>query len=107
MIWALIGLAISHGISFVENYILGGEYKSGSLKKLMSKPYQRIVIMHIAILAGGFFVLKLNSPLPLLIVLILLKTFFDLYLHEKSHADKTIQKTAVSKKNKGFPPDIR
>jgi hypothetical protein len=85
MIWAVIGLAISHGISFVENYILGQEYKTSSLKKLMHRPYQRIIVMHIAILAGGIFVMKLNSPLPLLIALVLLKIFFDLHLHKKSH----------------------
>jgi len=75
MIWALIGLTISHGISFWENFILGGEYKTSSLKKLMHQPYQRIIVMHIAIIAGGIFVMKLNSPMPLMIILILLKIF--------------------------------
>jgi hypothetical protein len=89
MIWAVIGLTISHGISFWENYILGQEYKTSSLKRLMQQPYQRIIIMHIAIIASGIFVMKLNSPLPLLIILILLKIFFDLYLHRKSHRVKT------------------
>ncbi len=88
MIWAVIGLTISHGISFVENYILGQEYKTSSLKKLMHQPYQRIVVMHIAIIAGGIFVMKLNSPLPLMIILVVLKIFFDLYLHKKSHKVK-------------------
>ncbi|MFC1844816.1 DUF6498-containing protein [Thermodesulfobacteriota bacterium] len=88
MIWALLGLFISHGISFWENYILGQEYKTGSLKKLMHQPYQRIIVMHIAIIAGGIFVMQLNSPLPLLIILIMLKIFFDLYLHKKSHRPK-------------------
>jgi len=91
MIWAVIGLAISHGISFWENYILGQEYRTGSLKKLMHQPYQRIVVMHIAIIAGGIFVMQLNSPLPLLIILILLKIFFDLYLHKKSHRVKLLK----------------
>ena len=85
MIWAVIGLTISHGISFWENYILGQEYKTSTLKKLMHQPYQRIIVMHIAIIASGIFIMKLNSPLPLLIILIMLKIFFDLYLHRKSH----------------------
>lgn len=85
MIWAVIGLFISHGVSFVENYILGQEYKTSSLKNLMHQPYQRIIVMHIAILAGGIFVMQLDSPMPLLIALVLLKIFFDLHLHKKSH----------------------
>jgi Family of unknown function (DUF6498) len=89
MIWAVIGLTISHGVSFMENYILGGEYKTSSLKKLMHQPYQRIVVMHIAILAGGIFVMQLNSPLPLLIILVILKTAVDLYLHRRSHKETT------------------
>ena len=96
MIWAVIGLTISHGISFVENYILGMEYKTSSLKKLMHQPYQRIIIMHIAILAGGIFVMELDSPLPLMIILVLLKIIVDLYLHKKSHEVKP-QKTRDQK----------
>ncbi len=88
MIWAVIGLTISHGVSFVENYILGGEYKTGRLGDLMHKPYQRIIVMHIAILAGGIFVMKLDSPLPLMITLIIMKIAVDLYLHKKSHQKK-------------------
>ena len=85
MIWAVIGLTLSHGVSFVENYIIGGEYRKSSLKKLMHQPYQRIIIMHIAILAGGILVMQLNSPMPLLIILVLLKISVDIYLHNKSH----------------------
>jgi hypothetical protein len=54
----------------------------------MHQPYQRIVVMHIAIIVGGIFVMQLDSPLPLLIILILLKIFFDLYFHKKSHRVK-------------------
>ena len=99
MIWAVIGLTISHGVSFVENYIVGNEYKTSTLQKLMHQPYQRIIVMHIAILTGGIFVMKLDSPLPLMIILVLLKIFFDVHLHKKSHRIKT-QKT---KPGKGSP----
>jgi hypothetical protein len=51
----------------------------------MHQPYQRIIIMHLAILTGGILVMELNSPLPLLIILIGLKIAVDVYLHNKSH----------------------
>ncbi len=92
MIWAVIGLTISHGVSFMENYILGQEYKTSSLKKLMHQPYQRIIVMHIAILAGGVFVMTLDSPLPLLVILVLMKILVDLHLHKKSHTRQTKKK---------------
>jgi hypothetical protein len=99
MIWAVIGLTVSHGVSFVENYILGGEYKKSSLKILMHQPYKRIFVMHIAIIAGGIFVMKLNSPLPLLIILVLIKIGVDLYLHKQSHKVKS-QKIKIQEGNK-------
>ncbi len=92
MIWAVMGLFISHGVSFVENFILAQEYKTSSLQQLMHQPYQRIIIMHIAIIAGGILVLKLNSPLPLMIILVLLKITVDIHLHKKSHRIKTKEK---------------
>jgi hypothetical protein len=100
MIWAVLGLSISHGISFIENYILGNEFKTVSLKKLMHQPYQRIIVMHIAIIAGGIFVMQMNSPVPLMDILILLKIFFDLHLHKKSHrpTEKAGNKKAKNRK---------
>jgi len=92
MVWALLGLFISHGVSFVENFILGGEYRRSTIKDLMHQPYQRIMVMHIAIIAAGIFVMKFNSPMPMLVILILLKIIFDLFLHRKSHKQKTKKK---------------
>ena len=100
MIWAVIGLFISHSVSFIENYILGKEYETSTLSKLMQQPYQRIFVMHLAILGGGIFVMKRNSPVPLMIILILLKISFDLYLHKKSHrpAKQAKDKKDISRK---------
>jgi hypothetical protein len=52
----------------------------------MGQPYARIVVMHIAIIAGAFLTMTLQSPLPLLVVLIGLKIGLDVYLHMKEHA---------------------
>jgi len=79
--WAILGLAVSHGVSFVTNYIGKGEYQRVGLQQLMNQPYGRIVVMHLAILFGGFLVMALHSPTPALLLLVVLKTAFDLGSH--------------------------
>jgi hypothetical protein len=41
----------------------------------------------VAIIAGGFLVHKLGSPLPLLLILVAAKIGLDLKLHRRSHRD--------------------
>ena len=86
LLWPLIGLVISHGVSLIEHFFLQGERRRVTLKQLMAAPYGRIVILHVAILAGGIFVQKWGSPWPLLVVLVLLKTGLDVVLHRRSHS---------------------
>jgi len=86
MEWPLLALVVSHGVSFVQNFLLGREYAQLTVRKVMTQPYGRIVMLHVAIIAGGVFVLKLGSPLPLLIILVGFKIGLDLWLHRRSHA---------------------
>lgn len=83
--WPVLGLAVSHGLSFVKNFIWGQEYLTLKINEIMMRPYKRIVLMHVAIIAGGVFVMMLGSPVGLLCVLILLKIAMDIWLHAKSH----------------------
>jgi len=83
--WPVLGLAVSHGISFVKNFLYGQEYRSLKLNEIMMRPYKRIVLMQVAVIAGGVFVMKLGSPVALLCVLILLKIAMDVGLHVRSH----------------------
>jgi hypothetical protein len=86
MIGTLTVLFLSHGVSFVRNYLIGGEYASVNLLKLMiTGPYSRVVVMHIAVMAGAFGVMMLGSPLGGLAVLIVLKTAMDAKLHLWEH----------------------
>lgn len=80
---AVAAIFASHLYSFVTNYIGGGEYKRASLFLLMHRPYGRIVTMHLAIILGAGLVMWLGDALPMLLVLILIKTFLDIRLHEK------------------------
>jgi hypothetical protein len=83
--WPVLGLAVSHGISFVKNFLLGREYLSLKINQIMMRPYKRIVLMHVAIIAGGVLVMMLGSPVGLLCVLIFFKIGMDIWLHVKSH----------------------
>jgi hypothetical protein len=85
MEWPVLSLFASHGVSFIQNYLLGREYTSLSMENLMIRPYKRIAILHVAIIAGGMPVMVLGSPVPLLCILVLLKICLDIHLHMKSH----------------------
>jgi hypothetical protein len=75
------GIAISHLLSFRTNFIGGGEYLRTNTSQLMRRPYGRIVVLHIGIIAGGFLVSLLGDPVWALIVLIVIKTGIDLRMH--------------------------
>ena len=81
----LAALAASHLFSFFHNYLHRGEYRRASVADLMMKPYSRVVILHLAILLGGFAAMLLGSPLWVLLVLIAVKVALDLRAHVNEH----------------------
>jgi hypothetical protein len=83
--WAIAALLISHGASFLLHFLMGGERHRTTVNKLMMQPYSRVLIMHVAIIICGFFVIKLGSPLSMLVALVLVKTAMDIVLHRREH----------------------
>lgn len=71
---AFLGLFLSHGISFITNFIQRDEYKKAVAGQVFASPYGRIVMMHVAIIFGAI----IQSPL---LILVLAKTAFDLDAH--------------------------
>jgi hypothetical protein len=84
-LFAFVALVISHGISFVMNFLLADERDALTLRDLMGAPYGRIVVLHVAIILGGFAVMALGEPVALLVVLVLLKLGLDIKLHLREH----------------------
>ena len=84
-LWGCLALLISHGASFLLLFIGQQEYRHTTVKELMKAPYRRITVMHVAVIAGGFLVVRLGSPLGLLFALVALKTGMDIMLHNRSH----------------------
>jgi hypothetical protein len=83
--WGAIGLAISHGVSFLLNYIGRGEYRTARLGMLMFAPYARLVALHLTIIVGGMLSISLGSPIGSMIVLVAIKIALDLALHIREH----------------------
>lgn len=84
--WAALALFISHGFSLFQNYIGLGEYERSNLGGVMLQPYSRVVILHLTIIFGAFFLTILGSPLIGLIILIILKIALDLRAHLQEHS---------------------
>jgi hypothetical protein len=85
---ALLALFLSHGYSFVTNFLGRQEYKRRTVNHQMGEPYGRIMFMHLVLIFGGFLVMLLGSPAPVLIAVIGLKIWFDLRAHIKQHGGR-------------------
>jgi len=109
---ALASFTASHALSYSENFIDKREYERTDPTAQMFKPYARVVIMHIVILAGGTWAQEYGTTLYAFMLLIGLKTLVDLgsYLLEHSGSYRG-PRGAVAKKafleevSRGWPKD--
>lgn len=76
-----VALFLSHGASFFLNYIGRGEYVTASPSGQLASVYGRVVVLHLTIIFGAFVIALLGAPIGALLVLVVLKTAFDLGLH--------------------------
>lgn len=84
----LLALFISHGGSYVMNFLGNREYRESTPKEVMVAPYRRVVALHMTIIAGGVLVQWLGEPVYALALLVVLKIFLDVAAHRKSHREK-------------------
>ena len=80
---AVAAVFCSHWYSFFRNYIGRGEYKWASMPTLIFRPYARIAVMHAVVIFGAVLLTWFQSPMMMLLLLIALKIFIDLRLHQK------------------------
>ncbi len=83
---ALLGLVVSHGVSFVQHWWLGGERRRTGLQQAMMQPYPRVIVMHVTVLVGFGGALLLGAPALAIAVLVAVKTGVDLLAHRRQHA---------------------
>jgi hypothetical protein len=82
---ALAILFASHAFSFFNNFRGRQEYRGKTIKDQMSEPYNRIIFMHLVLILGGGLTLILGGAVPVLVLVIGLKIFFDVKAHLKEH----------------------
>ena len=82
---AIVALFVSHGWSFIENYLGRKEYESLTPGQAMALPYRRMMITHVALIVGGFFLIEKGQPLAGLVLLIAMKIVLDVIFHRQEH----------------------
>jgi hypothetical protein len=85
ILFGVLGLFISHGFSFFDNFLGKKEYLQISPQSAFISPYGRIVVMHLTILFGAFLVVIFRAPIMVLVLLIVLKIGLDIGAHQKEH----------------------
>jgi len=96
VVFAAVGLAISHGQSFWWNFLHGGEYRRTTAAALMFAPYKRLVALHITIIFGAFAVMFTGAPAAAVAVLVAIKTAIDLGLHLAEHRGELTPRGVVT-----------
>ena len=88
LIWSLLGLTFSHGVSMFVNFYGKGEYKTRTPNKQMFMPYTRILILHVVIVFSSLLAVAMGEGLATLVMLIGVKIGFDLAAHLVEHSEK-------------------
>ncbi len=83
--FAFLLLFVSHGISYIANFLGSQEYLHVSPAQQMSKPYSRIILLHVTILFGGFMAKLSGAKEGAIILMIFFKIVIDLILHVNEH----------------------
>lgn len=97
--WGAVALIVSHGFSFVWNYVGKGEYREATLEALMKQPYGRVVVLHLVILVSGFVVMALGMPMVGLVLLVVLKIGLDIRAHLAEH--RRVERASTSSSHLG------
>lgn len=95
---AVTVLFLSHGISFILNYIKRQEYKRDNILKLLFLPYARMFLVSVVVALGltaTVAVPSLNRMTVFSVSVILLKLFADLLSHIWEHKAKNSRELDV------------
>jgi len=85
ILWALLGMIISHGLSYRFNFLGKKEYLNKEPNLQVMQPYPRIIVMHLTVMVAAWIAIMFDASLATLIVMIIIKIALDLLAHLKEH----------------------
>jgi hypothetical protein len=79
VVWlVLIAFVYEHGSTFYRDFIKSGKYRQTHPAMQMFAPYGRIVVLHLAILGGGFLLVLVGLPRLTVLLLVAFKIVYEL-----------------------------
>jgi len=85
LVWPRVAVLVSHGVSFVGDFLASGESRTAAIGELMMRPYGRVVILHVTIVLGGFMAVLLGPSLGVLLLFVTVKIVADVVTHLRVH----------------------
>jgi len=85
---AALVLLISHGVSFVLNFLIRGEYKRSNVLILLVKPYARMILVLVVMVLGfiaTYYTNDLTGATGFAVAIVLVKLTVDLVSHAFEH----------------------
>ncbi|MHC4109648.1 MAG: DUF6498-containing protein [Planctomycetota bacterium] len=90
-------LIVSHGLSFIINYILKEGRNHPNFRIHTADPGVRILILHISLMIGGFLILIFKPHVTILVCMVILKCLIDakLYLSQQKKVKIKVSNTNI------------
>ena len=82
---AAVGFVVSHAVSYHVNYLGRREYEHNGPVTLLSEPFHRVIVLHVTIVFVGIPIELAGAPAGSVVLLVALKTYFDLEAHRREH----------------------
>ena len=81
----LLAALAHHGLSTVVHHFRNGERDRHGPMFFMMRPYRRVVVQHLALLAGAFATQLVGQGMAVLVCLVVIKTVADVAAHRRVH----------------------
>ena len=78
--WAVLGAAVLQGVILIREWWSSGLWRRSSPMMEMFRPYGRIVVLHVTVLAAAWLLSETSAPMGAVLILCLMKAVVELVM---------------------------